>query len=119
MGGYRYCLHADPCAAGTGRGDRPSRSGRRLGRCSDIAGEGAGGSEKSGKPISAKYESDDGKLQLSIYTMTNDGYNEVRVAPDTGTVISAEKIDDADDLKDATAQKEAMEKASVSLLAAT
>jgi hypothetical protein len=76
-------------------------------------------SEKSGRPISAKFEIEDGKLQLSIYTMTADGYNEVVVAPDTGGVLKTEKITDADDLKAATEQNAAMEKASTSLIAAT
>ena len=57
-------------------------------------------------------------MQLSIYTMTTDGYNEVVVAPDTGAVIKTEKITDADDLKAATEQKAAMEKTSTTLIAA-
>jgi hypothetical protein len=51
--------------------------------------------------------------------MAGDSYNEVIVAPDTGSVIKAEKITDADDLKAATGQKAAMEKASTSLITAT
>lgn len=58
-------------------------------------------------------------MQLSIYTMTADGYDEVAVAPDTGSIIKTEKITDADDLKAATEQKAAMEKASTTLVAAT
>ena len=81
--------------------------------------QGLRASEKSGRPISAKFEIEDGKLQLSIYTMTADGYDEVVVKPDTGGVIKTEKITDADDLKAATEQKGAMEKASTSLIAAT
>jgi hypothetical protein len=75
-------------------------------------------SEKSGKPISAKFEIEDGKLQLSIYTMTADAFSEVVVTPDTGSVIKTEKITDADDLKDATEQKAAMKKTSTTLTAA-
>jgi hypothetical protein len=81
--------------------------------------QGLRASEKSGKPISAKFEIEDGKLQLSIYTMTADAFSEVIVASDTRTVIKTEKIADADDLKDATEQKAAMEKASTTLTAAT
>jgi hypothetical protein len=51
--------------------------------------------------------------------MTADGYNEVVVAPDTGSVAKTAKITDADDLKAAAQQKAAMEKASTSLIAAT
>jgi hypothetical protein len=81
--------------------------------------QGLRASEKSGRPISAKFEIEDGKLQLSIYTMTADTFSEVVVAPDTGGVIKTEKITDADDLKAATEQKAAMEKASATLIAAT
>jgi hypothetical protein len=76
-------------------------------------------SEKTGKPISAKFEIEEGKLQLSIYTITGDGFTEVLVAPDNGSVMKAEKITDEEDLKAAAAQKAAMEKAKMPLLAAT
>jgi hypothetical protein len=76
-------------------------------------------SERTGQPISAKFEIEEGKLRLSVYTVITDGYNEVVVAPDAGNVIKADKITDADDLKAAAAQKAAMEKASTSLIAAT
>jgi len=76
-------------------------------------------SEKIGKPISAKFEIEDGKLQLSIYTVAPAGFTEVIVALDSGGVASSEKITDADDLKAASAQNAAMAKATVSLLTAT
>ena len=76
-------------------------------------------SEKAGKPISGKFEIEDGKLQLSVYTMATDSYNEVVVAPDSGNVVKTEKITDANDLKAATEQKAAMEKATRTLMAAT
>ena len=81
--------------------------------------QGLQASEKNGKAISAKFEIENGKLQLSVYTMTADGYSEVVVAPDSGSILKAEKITDAEDIEHATAQKAAMEKASVSLIAAT
>jgi hypothetical protein len=83
--------------------------------------QGLRASEKTGKPVSAKFEIDEGKLQLSIYTMMSDysGYTEVLVSPDNSAVRSTEKISDPDDLKDATAQKAAMDKATVSLITAT
>jgi hypothetical protein len=76
-------------------------------------------SEKTGEPISAKFEIEEGKLQLSIYTSTGDGFTEVLVAPDSGSVMKSEKITDEGDLKAAAAQKAAMEKAKMPLLAAT
>jgi ribosomal protein L5 len=76
-------------------------------------------SEQAGKPISAKFEVEDGKLQLSIYTMKPGEFTEVIVAPESGSVKSAEKITDTDDLKAATSQKAAMDKTSSSLAAVT
>ena len=76
-------------------------------------------SEREGTPISAKFEIDGGKLQLSVYTMKGNDFMEVVADPKTGTIAKAEKITDADDLKAATSQKAAMAKAPVSLVAAT
>ena len=76
-------------------------------------------SEREGTPISAKFEIEDGKLQLSIYAMKGDGFMEVIADPKTGAIAKAEKITDADDLKAAGAQKAAMAKAKMPLLTAT
>jgi hypothetical protein len=76
-------------------------------------------SEAQGTPISAKFEIEDGKLQLSVYTMKGNDFMEVVADPNTGAVAKAEKITDADDLKEAAAQKSAMAKAKVPLLTAT
>src|SRR5882724_9581474 len=75
-------------------------------------------SEAQGTPISAKFEIEDGKLQLSIYTMKGNDFMEVVADPKTAAIAKAEKITDADDLKAAAAQKAAMAKATVSLLTA-
>jgi hypothetical protein len=75
-------------------------------------------SAKEGKPISAKYEVDEGKLQLSVYTMKGDKFSEVIVDHMTGKVTKAEPITDAEDLTAAKAQSEAMAKAKRSLDAA-
>jgi hypothetical protein len=76
-------------------------------------------SEREGTPISAKFEIEDGKLQLSVYTMKGNDFMEVVADPKTGAVGEAEKIQDADDLNEATAQKAAMTKAKVPLLTVT
>jgi hypothetical protein len=75
-------------------------------------------SAKEGKPISAKYEVEDGKLQLSVYTMKGDKFSEVIVDHKTGKVAKAEPISSGDDLTAAKAQSEAMAKAKRSLDAA-
>ena len=62
-------------------------------------------SASQGKPISAKFEVEDGKLQLSIYTMKGDGFSEVVINPVSGKVDKAETITDKGDLEHATAQR--------------
>jgi hypothetical protein len=81
--------------------------------------EGLKASEREGKPISAKFEIEHGQLQLSVYTQKGDDFFEAIVDLKTGAVAKAEKISDSGDLKDAAAQKAAMAKAKVTLLAAT
>ena len=75
-------------------------------------------STREGKPISAKYEVEHGKLQLSVYTMKGDKFSEVIVDHKTGKVAKAEPITGGDDLTAARAQSEAMAKAKRSLDAA-
>jgi hypothetical protein len=76
-------------------------------------------SEAQGTPISAMFEIEDGKLQLSIYTMKGNDFMEVVADPNTGAIAKAEKITDTDDLKEAIEQKAAMARAKVPLLTAT
>jgi lipopolysaccharide export LptBFGC system permease protein LptF len=76
-------------------------------------------SEAQGTPISAKFEIEDGKLQLSIYTMRGNDFTEIVADPNTGAIAKAEMIADAGDLKEAAEQKAAMAKAKVPLLTAT
>jgi hypothetical protein len=73
--------------------------------------------EQEGEPISGKFEIEHDALQLSVYTLDGDDFLEVIADPETGAIAKTEKIADADDLGDATAQKAAMEEATVSLLA--
>ena len=48
-------------------------------------------SEAQGTPISAKFEIEDGKLQLSVYTMKGSDFMEVVADPNTGAIAKAEK----------------------------
>jgi hypothetical protein len=73
---------------------------------------------KEGQPISAKYEVEHGKLQLSVYTMKGDKFSEVIVDHKTGKVAKAEPITQGDDLTHAKAQSEAMAMAKRTLDAA-
>jgi hypothetical protein len=80
--------------------------------------QGLSASAKEGKPISAKYEVEDGKLQLSVYTMKADKFSEVIVDHKTGKIAKTEPITQGDDLTHAKEQSEAMSKAKRSLGAA-
>ena len=71
-----------------------------------------------GRPISAKYEYEDGKLQLSVYTEKGGQFSEVIVNHHTGKVVKTEKISEGDDLTSAQAQSAATAKAKSSLVAA-
>jgi hypothetical protein len=76
-------------------------------------------SEREGKPLSAKYEIENGALQLSVYTMKGDRFSEVIVNHTTGAVAKDEWITDAEDMKAAQAQAAAVAKAKVPIDVAT
>ena len=80
--------------------------------------DGLAASAREGTPISGKFELEEGKLQLSVYTMKGDTFSEVIVDHKTGKVAKAEPIASGDDLTAAKAQSEAMAKAKRSLDAA-
>jgi len=71
-----------------------------------------------GRPISAKYEIDDGKLQLSIYTDKAGKFSEVVVDYKSGRVARAQAITAGDDLTAAQAQARALADVKESLKAA-
>lgn len=72
-------------------------------------------SEKEGTPISGKFEVEDGKLQLSVYTMKGDKFFEVVIDHKSGKVVKTEPITGGDDLAAAKKQAEAMAKTKRSL----
>ncbi len=80
--------------------------------------KGLGASTAKGKPISGKFELEDGKLQLSVYILKAGKFSEVLVDPKTGRVAKVEPIEGGEDLTAAKAQGEAMEKAKTALTAA-
>ncbi len=79
---------------------------------------GLAASASNGQPISAKFEMEEGKLQLSVYTMKDAKFFEVIVDHTTGKVVTAEPIAEGEDYTAAQSQKAAMAKAKVSLRAA-
>src|SRR5258708_13710149 len=95
--------------------DNPGALAKALPEASVSLDQGLKASEREGKPISGKFELEDGALQLSVYTMKAGEFSEVIVDHKTGGITKAEKITDADDLKNAKEQSQAMAEAKVSL----
>ncbi len=79
---------------------------------------GLAASASHGQPISAKFEMEEGKLQLSVYTVKDGKYFEVIVDRNTGKVVKAEPIAEGEDYTAAQSQSAAMAKPKVSLRAA-
>ena len=79
---------------------------------------GLAASASHGQPISAKFEMDEGRLQLSVYTVKDGKFFEVVVDHNTGKVVKAEPIAAGEDYTAAQSQSAAMAKAKVSLRAA-
>ena len=81
-------------------------------------------SSTQGTPISAKYEIEDGVLQLSVYTLkpdasSGDSFMEVIVDFSAGMIARVELLTDGADLSAARSQKAAMATAERSLGAVT
>ena len=98
--------------------ENPAALAKALTEASVSLDKGLNASEREGKPISGKFEVQDGALQLSVYTMKGGQFAEVIVDHKAGSIKKSEPITDADDLKEAKEQGEAMGKAKQSLGAA-
>jgi hypothetical protein len=98
--------------------DDPAALTKALSEASVSLDQGLKASEGEGKPISGKFEVQDGALQLSVYTMKGDQFSEVVVDHKSGSINKSEPITDPDDLKDAKEQGEAIGKAKLTLSAA-
>jgi hypothetical protein len=71
--------------------------------------QGLATSKKNGKPISGKFEIENGKPQLSVYTVKDGAkYFEVIVDQTSGEVAKAEPITGGDDLTEAKKQNDGM-----------
>ena len=81
--------------------------------------QGLTASQREGRPISGKFEIEDGKLQLSIYTEKAGKFFEVIVDHVSGSVAKTEPITEGDDLAEAKTQSAAMAKAKTDLKSAT
>jgi len=72
----------------------------------------------TGKPISARYEVEDGKLQLSVFIEKDGAFTEVFVDHMTGKIAKTDKITSGDDLKEAKGESKASAKAKATLASA-
>jgi len=72
----------------------------------------------TGKPISARYEFEDGKLKLSVFIEKDGGFTELFFDHMTGKVSQTDKITGGDDLKEAKAESKVAAKAKKNLAAA-
>jgi hypothetical protein len=99
--------------------DDPAALAKTLPEATVSLQQGLTASEREGKPISGKFEIEDGALQLSVYTARDGRFTEVIVDHKSGIVKKAEAITDAGDLKDAKEQDESMNAAKITLSAAT
>jgi len=70
---------------------------------------------QEGQPISAKFEVEDGKLQLSVYTAKDGKFTEVLLDYVNGKLAKTEAITEGEDLAAAKAQSAAMAKAKIDL----
>jgi uncharacterized membrane protein YkoI len=80
--------------------------------------DGLKASSAKGQPISAKYELEDGALQLSVYTVENGKFYEVIVDHRAGTVVKLEELKKPGDIDAAKKQIAAMTNAKSSLATA-
>lgn len=77
--------------------------------------QGISAGARAGKPISAKFEIEEGKPQLSVYAAKGDVFSETIIDHNTGKVIKSEPITSGDDLAAAKEQSQAISKARQSL----
>jgi len=97
----------------------PLHSAKRCRRRTVSLEQGLTASEREGKPISGKYEIEDGALQLSVYTARDRKFTEVIVDHKSAAINKAKPITEGEDFESAKAQDDAMNAAEISLSSAT
>ena len=80
--------------------------------------QGLTAAQRHGQPISGKFEVEDGKFHLSVYTANKEQFSEVLVDYNTGKIAKSEPITQNEDLEAAKAQSAALTKAKITLRAA-
>ena len=113
------CLLASASARNARADDKGQRElASALTKAKVTLARGLTASESAGRPISAKFEMEDGKLQLSVYTMKGESFSEVVVDHATAKVVKTEAITSGEDLTTAKVQSAAMAAAKGTLHAA-
>jgi hypothetical protein len=79
--------------------------------------QGLRAAQQRGQPLSGKFEVEDGKFQLSVYTANKEKFSEVLVDYNTGKIVKSEPITQNADLDAAKAQSAALTKAKITLIA--
>jgi hypothetical protein len=92
--------------------------GKRVTAAKVTLQQGLTASEAKGKPISGKFEIDEGHFQLSTYTLQGGKFYEVIVDHLTGAISKSEQITEGEDLAEAKKQSAAMAKATKPLKSA-
>jgi hypothetical protein len=98
--------------------DEPAAVAKYLPTAKLTLQQGLTAAESQGKPISGKYEVEDGHFQLSVYTAEGGKFSEVLIDHDTGKIAKTDAITEGDDLADAKKQVEACAKSKKSLQSA-
>jgi hypothetical protein len=116
IGLLMFCLVFSPRLwSGTNQDKERSELAKAVAEAKVSLEQGLSASTSQGKAISAKFEIEEGKLQLSVYTAKRDKFSDAIVDNNTGKVAKAEAITSGEDLTAAKAQSEAMAKAKQSL----
>jgi hypothetical protein len=107
------------CSAGFALGaDDQHALIKSLGSAKVSLQQGLTAAQRQGQPISGKFEVEDGKFQLSVYTANNGQFSEVLVDYGTGKIAKSEPITQGGELDTAKAQSAALAKAKITLRAA-
>jgi uncharacterized membrane protein YkoI len=88
---------------------------KRIGSAKITLQQGLAAGEAQGQAISGKFEVDEGKFQLSVYTAKGGSLQEVVVDYTTGKIIKAEPLSEADDVAAGKKQVAVMAKATTTL----
>lgn len=99
-------------------GEAREELGRAVSASKVTLAQGLKAAEAQGQPIAAKFELEDGKLQLSVYTQKDGAFSEIVVDHDTGAVAETKAITEGEDFAAAQGQTQLMAASKSSLTAA-